>query len=225
MTDRIKIGISSCLLGEKVRWDGGHKQDRFLTETLGQFVEYVPVCPEVETGLGIPRETMRLVGDPQTPRLVTTRTGIDHTNRLKRWGAKRLKDLEKENLCGFIFKCDSPSSGMIRVKVYNTKGGVKKAGVGIFARMFMERFPRIPVEDDGRLHNPKIRETFIEAVFVLKQWRETLGRRKTVGNLVDFHTRQKLFFFHSPDHDRQMEKRLAEGKNTYPGLFNFLVLS
>jgi uncharacterized protein YbgA (DUF1722 family)/uncharacterized protein YbbK (DUF523 family) len=213
MTDRIKIGISSCLLGENVRWDGGHKHDRFLTETLGQFVEYVPVCPEAETGLGIPRETLRLVGNLEAPRLVTTRTGIDHTERLKRWSAKRLKNLEKENLCGFIFKCDSPSSGMIRVKVYNNKGGVKKAGVGIFARMFMERFPRIPVEDDGRLHNPKIRETFIEAVFVLKQWRETLGKRKTVGNLIDFHTPQKLLILsHSPNHYRQMGKLVAEGK-------------
>jgi uncharacterized protein YbbK (DUF523 family) len=136
MTDRIKIGISSCLLGENVRWNGGYHQDRFLIETLGQFVEYVPVCPEVETGLGVPRETLRLVGDPGNPRLVTTKTGIDHTDRMKQWAENRLKILEKENLCGFIFKCDSPSSGMIRVKVYNNKGGVAKTGVGIFSRMF-----------------------------------------------------------------------------------------
>ena len=213
MFERIKIGISSCLLGENVRWNGGHQQDRFLIETLGQFVDYVPVCPEVETGLGIPRETLRLVGDPESPRLVTTRTGIDHTDQMKRWAAGRLKALEKENLCGFIFKYDSPSSGMIRVKVYNDKGGVKKNGVGIFARMFMERFPRIPVEDDGRLHDPTIRETFIEAVFVLKQWREALSRQKTVGNLVDFHTRQKLLALaHSPNHYRQMGKLVAGGK-------------
>jgi uncharacterized protein YbgA (DUF1722 family)/uncharacterized protein YbbK (DUF523 family) len=218
MTDRIKIGISSCLLGNNVRWNGGHQQDRFLIETLGQFVDYVPVCPEVETGLGIPRETLRLVGDPENPRLVTTKTGIDHTDWMKQWARGRLDNLQKENLCGFIFKCDSPSSGMIRVKVYNNKGGVAKTGVGIFARMFMERFPRIPVEDDGRLHNPKIRETFIEAVFVLKQWREALGLKKTVGNLVDFHTRQKLLILsHSPNHYRQMGKLVAGGKKMPAG--------
>ena len=218
MSDRIKLGISSCLLGENVRWNGGHQQDRFLIETLGRFVEYAPVCPEVETGLGIPRETLRLLGDPENPRLVTTKTGIDHTDRMKQWAEARLKDLEKENLCGFIFKCDSPSSGMIRVKVYDGKGGVRKTGVGIFARMFMERFPRIPAEDDGRLHNPEIRENFIETVFVLKQWRESLSRGRTVGNLVDFHTRQKLLILcHSPNHYQQMGKLVAGGKNIPAG--------
>jgi len=213
MTDRIKVGISRCLLGEKVRWNAGHKHDRSLTETLGQFVDYVPVCPEVECGLGIPRETLRLVGDPENPRLLTTKTKIDRTDQMNRWARERLKDLEKEDLCGFIFKSDSPSSGMIRVKVYNEKGGSKKNGVGIFARMFMEHFPRIPIEDDGRLNNPKIRENFIEAIFVLKQWREVLARTKTVGSLVDFHARQKLLILsHSPVHSRQMGKLVAEGK-------------
>ena len=213
MPDRIKVGISSCLLGEKVRWNGGHKQDRFMIETLGQFVQYVPVCPEVECGLGVPRETLRLVGNPENPRLLTTKTRIDHTERMKKWAEERLKELEKENLCGFIFKSDSPSSGMVRIKVYNEKGSVKKNGIGIFARMFMAHFPRIPVEDDRRLHDPKIRENYIESIFVLEKWREALARKKTVGNLVDFHTRQKLLILsRSQEHSRQMDKLMAEGK-------------
>src|SRR5210317_270194 len=160
MEERVRLGISSCLLGNAVRWNSGHKMDRYLTRTLGQFVDYVPVCPEVEVGLGVPRESMRLVGDPEKPRLITLKSKTDHTDRMVRWAKKRVKALEKEDLCGFIFKSNSPSSGMIRVKVYNDKGMPHKVGVGIFAREFMSRFPLIPVEDDGRLNNPQIRENF-----------------------------------------------------------------
>ena len=213
MEEKIKVGISSCLLGNKVRWNGGHKRDRYLVETLGQFVEWVPVCPEAETGLGIPRETLRLVGNADQPRLVTTKTGIDHTAAMQTWARRRLKALEKENLCGFVFKCDSPSSGMVRVKVYNDKGQPEKKGVGIFARAFMDHFPLIPVEDDGRLHNPAIRENFIEQVFTLKRWRETRTRRSCVGNVVDFHSRNKLLLMaHSPKHLKAMGQLVAAGK-------------
>ena len=213
MEEKIKVGISSCLLGNKVRYNGGHKRDRYLVETLGQFVEWVPVCPEAETGLGIPRETLRLVGDAEHPRLVTTRTGIDHTDAMQAWARGRLQALEKENLCGYIFKCDSPSSGMVRVKVYNDKGQPEKKGVGIFARAFMDHFPLIPVEDDGRLHNPAIRENFIEQVFTLRRWREARARRSCVGNVVDFHSRNKLLLMaHSPKHLNAMGKLVAAGK-------------
>jgi uncharacterized protein YbgA (DUF1722 family)/uncharacterized protein YbbK (DUF523 family) len=213
MENRIRLGISSCLLGENVRWNGGHKLDRFLTDTLGQYVEYVPVCPEVECGFGIPRETFRLVGDPQDPRLVTSRTKVDHTDRMKAWVRQRVTELEKEDLCGFIFKSDSPSSGMERVKVYNPKGMPEKKGVGMFARAFMEHFPLIPVEEDGRLHDPKLREIFIEQIFALKRWRETLGQKRSLGNLVNFHTHHKLLILsHSPKHFREMGKLVAAGK-------------
>ncbi len=205
MSAKIKIGISSCLLGNDVRWNGGHKRDRYLTDTLGQFVEWVPVCPEVEVGLGIPRETLRLVGDPEDPRLLTTKTKIDHTDRMKKWARGRLQELAGEDLCGFVFKCDSPSSGMVRVKVYGKGGMPQKKGVGIFARAFMDRFPLIPVEDDGRLRNPLIRENFIGQVFTLKRWRETRTRRSCVGNVVDFHSRNKLVLMaHSPKHLKTM---------------------
>jgi uncharacterized protein YbbK (DUF523 family) len=165
--EKITIGISACLLGENVRYDGGHKHDRFLTDTLGKYVTYLPICPEVECGLGVPRESMRLVGDPESPRLVTIRTRQDHTERMVRWARQRVADLEKENLCGFIFKSDSPSSGMERVKVYTDGGIPQKNGVGIFARIFMEHFPLIPVEEEGRLHDPLICENFIERIFTL----------------------------------------------------------
>ena len=172
MAGRIRLGISTCLLGEKVRYDGGHKLDRFLTDTLGQYVEYVPVCPEVEYGLPVPREALRLVGDLDSPRLVTAHSGQDHTGGMIAWARRRVVELEGEALSGFIFKSRSPSSGMERVKVYNEKGVPVHKGVGVFARIFMEHFPLLPVEDEGRLQDPGIRENFIERLFTLKRWRE-----------------------------------------------------
>jgi len=211
---KIKLGVSTCLLGENVRYDGGHKLDRFLTDTLGQYVQYVPVCPEVECGLGVPRESMHLEGDPDSPRLVTTRTKHDMTDPMVRWARKRVIDLEKEDLCGFIFKSDSPSSGMERVKVYNEKGMPVKKGIGMFARIFMEHFPLLPVEDEGRLHDPKLRENFIERIFTLKRWRGVLEKKENRGNIVDFHTKHKLLIFsHSPGHYQMMGKLVGQAKD------------
>ena len=214
MENRIKIGISTCLLGENVRWNGGHARDRYLTDTLGLYVEYVPVCPEVECGLGVPRETLRLVGHPDNPRLVTSKTNIDHTDRMIQWARNRVKALEKEDLCGFVFKKNSPSSGLFNVPVKNFKGMPQKKGQGMFARVFTEHFPLIPVEEEGRLHDPKLRETFIELIFALKRWREMLLKRKSMVNLVDFHARHKLLIMsHSPSHLRMMGKLVAGGKS------------
>ena len=213
MKEKIKLGISTCLLGESVRYDGGHRLDRFLTDTLGQYVQYVPVCPEVECGLSIPREAMHLEGDPESPRLVTARTRKDYTAKMLRWALKRVTELEGEDLCGFIFKSNSPSSGMERVKVYSQKGMPVKKGRGMFARTFMDHFPLIPVEEDGRLHDPQLRENFIERIFTLRRWREVISKRKTMGGLVEFHTRQKLLILsHSEKHYRLMGKLVARGK-------------
>lgn len=213
MGEQINIGISACLLGENVRWNGGHSRDRFITDTLGLFVNFVPVCPEVECGMGVPRETLRLVGDADRPRLVTSKTGEDKTDQMMKWAQEKLNGLENEDLCGFIFKKNSPSSGLLNVKLYNQKGGVSKNGVGLFARAFTKRFPRIPVEEEGRLHDPRIRENFIENIFTLKRWRDTLSARKSMGALVDFHTRHKLLLLsHSEKHYRLMGKLVAEGK-------------
>lgn len=210
---KIKLGISSCLLGEKVRFDGGHQWDRFITDTLGNYVEFVAVCPEVESGLSVPREAMRLVGDPAHPRLLTMRTGIDHTERLVTWARRRVQELAAQDLCGFIFKSKSPSSGMARVNVYNDQGVPAPRGVGIFARIFIKRFPGLPVADEGRLHDPALRENFIERLFVLKRWRELLAQNPGIGSLVDFHTRHKLLILaHSPSHYRDLGKLVARAR-------------
>jgi len=187
--------------------------DRFLTDTLGNYVDYVPVCPEVECGLGVPREAMRLVGDSDSPRLLTLRSEKDLTQKMISWAKKRVIDLEGDGLCGFIFKSKSPSSGMERVKVYTEKGMPLKKGVGIFARIFMEHFPLLPVEEEGRLHDPGLRENFVERIFVFKRWRELLLKKKTRGGLVSFHTKHKLLVLsHSPKHYQLMGKLVARAK-------------
>jgi uncharacterized protein YbgA (DUF1722 family)/uncharacterized protein YbbK (DUF523 family) len=216
MESKIRLGISACLLGQTVRYDGGHKLDRFLTETLGQHVEYVPVCPEVECGMPVPRESMRLEGDPLAPRLVTTRTRIDKTRQMAAWAEKRVAELEAEALMGFIFKSDSPSSGMKRVKVYNDKNISVRKGVGMFARSYMNHFPLLPVEEEGRLHDPVLRENFIERVFALARWRKTLDGSRGLGSLVTFHTQHKLqIMAHSNRHYQEMG-RLVAGAQKMP---------
>ncbi len=217
MTERVKILVSACLLGEKVRYDGGHKRDLFLNETLGPFVEWVRICPEVDCGLSVPREAMRLVGDPDRPRLVANRTGIDHTERMERWAKFRLDALSGIDLCGYICKKDSPSSGMERVKVYGVGNGIPtRTGSGIFTRMFMVRFPRIPVEEEGRLTDPVLREMFIERVFCFRRFRDLLARPLSRGALVDFHTDHKLLLLsHDRTHYEEMG-RLVAGAKTLP---------
>jgi uncharacterized protein YbgA (DUF1722 family)/uncharacterized protein YbbK (DUF523 family) len=191
--DKPRIGISSCLLGNNVRYDGGHKLDRYLVDLLGKHVRWVPVCPEVECGLSVPRESMRLVGDPASPRLLTTRSGTDLTERMERWARQRSVDLERQDLCGFVFKSRSPSSGLRGIKVYDEKGNPTRRGQGMFARAFTERLPHLPVEDEGRLNDPGLRENFIERVFVYWHWRRMVEERGgSIGALVRFHTEHKL---------------------------------
>ncbi len=206
---KIPIGISSCLLGNPVRYDGGHKHDRYITTTLGQFFEFVPVCPEVECGLPVPRETLRLVGDPDNPRLVTSRSGVDHTERMQNWARAKVIELARENLCGFIFKSKSPSSGMERVKVYDDNKVPRPIGVGLFAREFIKAFPLLPVEEEGRLHDMVLRENFIESVFVFQRWRDALAAG-TPRFLVDFHTDHKMLLrAHSEGHYRELGRIVA----------------
>ncbi len=214
MTAKIKLGISACLLGEKVRFDGSHQWDRFITGTLGKYVDFVPVCPEVECGFGVPREPLRLAGNPDNPSLITVRTGVDHTDRMINWAKKRVKELEADELCGFIFKSDSPSNGLERVKVYNAQGVPVKKGVGIFARLFMEHFPLLPVEDEGRLHDLNLRENFIQRLFAFKRWREVASRKNgALANLITFHTWHKLLILsHSPQHYRVLGSLVARAK-------------
>lgn len=218
--EKIKIGISRCLLGDKVRYDGGHKHDRYITDTLGQYFEWVPVCPEVECGLPVPREAMRLVGNPDSPRLLTIRTGIDHTEGMQKWAGERIAGLEKEGLCGFIFKSRSPSSGMQGVKVYTESGMPSRKGVGIFAAAFMKHFSLLPAEDDGRLNDTRLRENFIERVFVFKRWQEFIGNGGSAKDLINFHTEHKLLMLaHSPKHVTALGRYVADPK-TYAGKLN-----
>jgi uncharacterized protein YbgA (DUF1722 family)/uncharacterized protein YbbK (DUF523 family) len=212
----IRLGISACLLGQNVRYDGGHQHDRFLTDTLGRYVTWVPVCPEVECGLPVPREAMRLVGTADSPRLVTISTKKDLTIQMQSWARKRVGELEAEDLCGFIFKSKSPSSGMERVKVYSEENGIPAHnGVGMFARAFMQHFPLLPCEEEGRLHDPILRENFIERIFVYRRWRETIAIGARAGALVDFHTRHKLLILsHSTTHYREMGRLVAQGLRT-----------
>jgi len=211
--NKITLGISSCLLGNNVRYDGGHKLDHFLTDTLGNYVEWVPVCPEVECGLPIPREAMHLVGDPEAPRLVTVRSGVDHTARMKRWAKKRTAELEKAELCGFVFKSRSPSSGMRGVKIYTEAGMPNTTGSGIFAHAFMKHFPLLPAEDEGRMHDPGLRENFIERIFVYRRWQEYIRKDGSLGGLVAFHTDHKyLIMAHSQKHYSALGKMVAGSK-------------
>lgn len=208
------IGISSCLLGNNVRYDGQHKLDRYLRDQLGKFVQFVPVCPEVECGLSIPREAMRLVDIEGEHRLMTQKSGIDHTDKMQKWAREKLDELELLGLCGFIFKSRSPSSGMRGVKVYKPGGGAGQTGVGLFARAFMERFPLLPVEDEGRLHDAGLKENFIERIFVFKRWQDLVRQGLTLSRLIDFHSDHKLILMaHSPTALKELGALVASGKN------------
>jgi uncharacterized protein YbbK (DUF523 family) len=159
----VRVGISSCLLGTPVRYDGGHKLDRSLRDALGTLVEWVPVCPEVECGLPVPREPLLLVGDPENPRLVAIRSGVDHAAGMRDWAARRLDALAQEGLRGFVFKSRSPSCGLREVPVRPRDGALPAAsGIGIFARAFVARFPLLPVAEESRLGDPALRALFIE---------------------------------------------------------------
>lgn len=213
----LRIGISRCLLGEEVRFDGGHKRDCFLADTLSRYVEWVPVCPEVEVGLGIPREAMRLAGDAREPRLITIKTGIDHTRAMARFSRRRVRELEAMDLCGYVFKKDSPSCGTARVRVYNRHGTPTRTGVGLFARAFMEHFPLVPVEEEGRLHNPLLRENFLERVFYYRRWRDLMRGRVTRKAVMDFHAEHKsLLLAHSREHYEVLGRLVAHAKRYAP---------
>ncbi len=208
----VKVGVSACLLGNPVRYDGGHKLDHYIKDTLGSYFRFISVCPEVECGLKVPRESMRLMEDADNPRLLT-RSGIDHTNVMQAFCARKVAELEKEDLCGFIFKKDSPSSGLFRVKVYHSSGNSLKNGRGLFAAAVAEHFPTLPLEEEGRLHDDQLRENFIERIFSYRRWKDLLMDKPDYKKLVVFHTREKLLIMaHSPRHCSSLGKLVAQGK-------------
>jgi uncharacterized protein YbgA (DUF1722 family)/uncharacterized protein YbbK (DUF523 family) len=205
-----RLGISACLLGEKVRFDGGHKQDAFLCQTLGRFVEWVPVCPEIEVGMGVPRESVRLVGSGSDPKMIAERSGKDWTMAMKRFAAIRTKDLAELKLSGYVFKKNSPSCGVERVRLYDAKNMPSRHGRGIFAATVMKTLPLLPVEEEGRLNDLALRENFVERVFAYHRWQSALAGAKSARVLVDFHTRHKfLLLAHSERHYRRLGRLVA----------------
>jgi uncharacterized protein YbgA (DUF1722 family)/uncharacterized protein YbbK (DUF523 family) len=207
---RIRLGVSACLLGESVRYDGGHKRDSFLTDVLGSHVEWVAVCPEVEIGLGVPRPTLRLTGRPESPRLVQEATGQDLTSRMRGYAEERVRELERLDLDGYVLKRASPSCGLFRVRVYRDSGLPSADGQGLFATALIARLPMLPVEEEGRLTDPSIRENFIERVFALGRWRALLSLDPRPRDLVAFHATQKLAVLaHSPAHYARLGRLVA----------------
>ncbi|MGC4096617.1 MAG: DUF523 and DUF1722 domain-containing protein [Nitrospira sp.] len=218
MTDTpIRLGISRCLLGDHVRFDGGHKHDIFLTDVLGRYIEWVPVCPEVEAGLGTPREAMRLTGNPQRPRLMTIISKHDYTPALETMLEGRLDSLRQLNLSGFVFKRGSPSCGIERVRVYSAQGMPSHSGSGIFARSFRDEFPLVPVEEEGRLRDPSLRENFIERVFCYHRLQDLLQNGFSRQGLIRFHTIHKyLLLSHSPQHYKTMGRLVGQAEQYRP---------
>ncbi len=227
-SEPIRIGVSACLLGEQVRFDGGHKRDLFLVDTFGQFVEWVSVCPEVELGLGTPREALRLVRRADGIRMVNTKSGHDISDRMRDWARTRAEQLASERLAGYVLKKDSPSCGMERVKVYDGHSVPARSGRGLFAEALLARFPDLPVEEEGRLSDPRLRENFVERVFAYVRIRQLFETRWRVGDLVRFHTAHKLAILsHSAASYAAMGRLVASAKTLdrldvearYRGLF------
>jgi uncharacterized protein YbgA (DUF1722 family)/uncharacterized protein YbbK (DUF523 family) len=213
MSAKIRIGVSSCLLGNEVRFDGGHKRNEFITDVFGKFVEFVPVCPEVEIGMGTPRESIALRHQDGEVRLVGNKSGADHTTKMKSYAERRTRALGAEELSGYILKKDSPSCGMERVRVYAENGMPSRTEVGMFAAALMRRYPNLPVEEEGRLSDPKLRENFVERVFAYRRLQDFFAERWTQGGLVAFHTAHKLVLLaHSPSAYRELGRYVAEAK-------------
>jgi uncharacterized protein YbgA (DUF1722 family)/uncharacterized protein YbbK (DUF523 family) len=211
--DEIRIGVSACLLGAKVRFDGQHKLHQWVTGTLGQFVTFVPVCPEVDIGLGTPRETIRIERKGEQDRLLAPKSGLDHTAAMEKYARGKCQDMATMDLSGYILKKDSPSCGMERVRVYGGAGMAQRTGRGFFARTLIERFPLLPVEEEGRLNDPWLRENFLERVFACRRLRELFAAAWTVGDLVAFHTREKfLLLAHEPKGYTALGKLVASAK-------------
>ncbi|MBC8131517.1 MAG: DUF1722 domain-containing protein [Deltaproteobacteria bacterium] len=225
----LRIGVSACLLGREVRFDGQHKRDAFLVDQLGPFVDFVPVCPEVEVGMSIPRETLRLIrigkGKEATTNLIAPRSAEDWTSRMTDYARGRVAGLAKENLTGYVLKKDSPSCGMWRVKRYGaaaTTAGdrageapqAERDGQGLFAAELQRAFPHLPIEEEGRLCDAKLRENFIERIFAYHRLRMLWATRWTHGSLIAFHTAHKMALLaHDEPGYRRLGRLVATGKS------------
>ena len=214
MKEKIKIGMSSCLLGEEVRWDGDHKHDQYVRDVLGSYFDYVSICPEVDVGMGVPRETVALYGTLENPKMITKRSKTDWTKKMNHYTKDRIHELTKENLCGYVFKSKSPSCGIGKVPIYSEFGSSRmRHGSGMFASSFVKVFPLVPVEDEGRLHDPVIRENFIVRIFCFHRLQLLVRKSFSIGSLVRFHTRHKfLILSHSRKKYDDMGELVANAK-------------
>jgi len=217
--NRIPIGVSSCLLGDRVRYDGGHKKHSYIVDTLGQYFEFRQFCPEMAIGMGVPRETIRIVDDNnewrvqgvKNPHLDVTEKLIDCANDQRGW---------HEQICGYIVKKDSPSCGMERVKVYR-KNHPEKRGSGLYTNTMMQNLPWLPVEEEGRLGDSKLRENFIQRVFVLQRWKAMVAGGVSWSKLTDFHARHKLIFFsHDQGKARALGRDLSQSHGEEPETYS-----
>jgi uncharacterized protein YbgA (DUF1722 family)/uncharacterized protein YbbK (DUF523 family) len=211
MEQKIKIGISSCVLGERVRFDSGHKVSKFVTKELAPYFDFVPVCPEVGSGMSVPRPTIRLVSNEERIALVETKDpSKEHTQQVIDYSKAKVEALEQEQLCGYIVCAKSPTCGMERVKVYK-KGGADNIGVGLYTRELMKRMPWLPVEEDGRLNDPVLKENFITRVYTLQDFYHSMRDEPRRGKIVAFHSRYKLVLM--ADHPQSYKQLGSLGAN------------
>ena len=204
---KILVGVSTCLLGERVRYNGDHKRDNYIVDILADYFKWVPVCPEVEIGLGTPREAIRLVREDQRIKLKTTQTEIDLTEQMTDYSQDRVETLSDLN--GYILKKDSPSCGMERVKVYDQNGIPGRTGMGIYAKALLDRFPNLPIEEEGRLNDPSLRENFVTRVYTYNRWR-VLIETASISEILNFHAAHKMLILaHNPFLYREMGQLLA----------------
>lgn len=210
---RPRIGISTCLLGAPVRWDGGHRRDALLVDQLGPFVEWVPVCPELEAGMGVPREPIRLVVRGGEERLVGERSGVDWTRPMRAWARRRARELGALDLCGYVLKRSSPSCGLEGVRVWSEEGVAERRGRGVFADALLASAPTLPVEEEDRLADPRLRENWIERVFAYRRVRALFAGRWTHGDLLAFHADHELqVLSHSPRRYRELGRLAASAR-------------
>ena len=224
--DEMRLGVSACLLGDEVRYDGGHRSYPYLVDTLARFFTLVKVCPEVGVGMSTPRETVRLEGRADAPRMIASETGRDWTARMNRWSRARARRLKDEHLCGFVFKKNSPSCGVFGVKIHDEKGRPGEFGSGLFVMAFRRRNPLMPMEEEGRLENPVRRENFLERVFAYHRLEKVFAGRWKRGAVTDFHSREKyLLMVHSPQHLKQLEQLITTVDSRPPGEFKALYMA
>ena len=212
---RFSVGVSACLLGEPVRYDGGHKRSRYLTDVLDPYVRWVSVCPELEIGLGVPRPTLRLERGEDGPRLIEMKTGRDLTQAMQVYAHSRVEELAGLGLRGYVLKKDSPSCGMERVKAYDGGGVPAKNGIGVYVAVLAAALPNLPLEEEGRLEDPRLRENFVARLFAYDRWLTLRATSAGPGELVRFHTAHKMqLLAHSPRGAQQLGRLVARAGAT-----------